>query len=101
MTASKPPTIAHRVKELEGFAVRQGELLQGLLTDVQEIKTVLREQEIKDVREEAAWAKVSEQLALFNTRLSKIEGLGNKGLGIFAVALIGAFVTFIIKGGLA
>lgn len=100
MPETKPPTLNRRVTELEGIAVRQGEQVYSLLKDVQEIKDVLREQEIKDVREEAAWAKVADQMTLFNTRLGKIEGIGNKGLGVVATALVVAIAAFIFKGGL-
>ena len=96
-----PRSTATRLKDLEAYAIRHGELIQGLVTDVEALKKVQRDQELKDVREEGAWAGVLNQLTAFDKRLGKIEGLGNKALGILIVTIIGAFATFIIRGGLA
>lgn len=101
MRSSETRSTAQRLKDLETYAIRQGELIQEVLTDVEDIKKVQRTQELKDVREEGTWAAVLERLGSFDKRLGKIEGVGNKALGVFILAIIGAFATFIIRGGLA
>lgn len=94
-------TTGTRLKSLEDYAVRHGELIQGLLEDVEKVKAVQRAQELKDVREEASWAAVLKELKAFDERLGRVEGIGNKALGVFIIAIIGAFATFVIRGGLA
>jgi hypothetical protein len=89
-----------RLRDLEAYAIRHGELIQELVTDVEALKKVQRDQELKDIREEGRWATLVAQLESFDKRLGKIEGLGNKALGVFIIAIIGAFAAFIIRGGL-
>lgn len=92
---------AQRLKDVEGYTIRHGEIIQELLADVDEVKKVLRQNELKDVREEGTWTAVLTQLKSFDQRLGKIEGLGSRALWTFIAAIILAFVTFLVRGGLA
>lgn len=89
------------MKALEDYAIRHGEIISANTQRLAAIEEKMRKQELETVREEGTWAAVLTQLQSFDKRLGKIEGLGNKGLTALIVALIGAVVTFIVKGGLA
>lgn len=98
---AEPRTQATRIKDLEGYAIRHGEAIGDLAQRIASVEDVQRKAEIKEAREEGDWKAVLKQLQSLDLRLGKIEGYGGKALGSFIFALIGAFVVFLVRGGLA
>jgi len=104
-----PPSgdIGHRLDRLDNHVTRQGEMISSIIKEavnvelrVRTLETYAQTRAVTEAREDERDKALMVQLGRMEKDIESIKGLGSKALWVVGSAVLLAFVTFILNGGL-
>lgn len=95
------PNVEERMSNVERDVRDHAKTLSSMLETLRTLEQERIERKIVAAREEERDKALNERLTTIETAIKGIQGVGNKLVWIAATAVFGAFIAFIIKGGLS